>query len=77
MIVGDLTIKGISKTIILESEIDGPITDMQSKTRIGISASTEISRKDFGLTWNRILESGTIVVGDRVKIELSMEAIKI
>jgi polyisoprenoid-binding protein YceI len=76
-ITGDLTIHGVTKEVVLNSE--GPTPegkDPFGNTRIGASASTKIKRSDFGLTWNAPLEAGGILVGDDLKIELEVSAIK-
>ncbi|WP_052436954.1 YceI family protein [Georgenia sp. SUBG003] len=71
---GDLTINGVTKPVALEAEFNGATTDPFGTKRIGFSASTEISRKEFGLTWNAALEAGGVLVGDKVKILLEVEA---
>ena len=71
---GDLTIKGVTREAVLD--IEGPtpaIKDMQGNTRVGGSATTKINRKDFGLTWNKALETGGVVVGDEVDITIDVE----
>jgi polyisoprenoid-binding protein YceI len=76
-ISGDLTIHGITKEVVLHAE--GPTPegkDPFGNVRIGASASTKIKRSDFGLTWNAALETGGILVGDDLKIELEVSAIK-
>lgn len=76
-ITGDLTIHGVTKEVVLNAE--GPTPegkDPYGNTRIGASASTKIKRSDFGLTWNAALETGGILVGDDLKIELDISAIK-
>lgn len=76
-ITGDLTIHGVTKEVVLNSE--GPTPegkDPFGNTRIGASASTKIKRSDFGLTWNAPLEAGGILVGDDLKIELEVSAIR-
>ena len=72
---GNLTIHGITREIALKGEFEGRVTDPWGGQRIGYSASTTINRKDFGLTWNATLETGGVVVGDQVRIELNVEAI--
>ena len=57
-ITGDLTIRGITKTVVLDTEFNGVAVDPFGFTRAGVSGSTTISRKDFGLTWNAALEAG-------------------
>jgi polyisoprenoid-binding protein YceI len=71
---GDLTINGVTKPVALDVEFNGAATDPFGSKRIGFSASTEVSRKEFGLTWNAALETGGLLVGDKVKIALEVEA---
>jgi polyisoprenoid-binding protein YceI len=74
---GDLTIRGTTREVALE--IEGPtppIRDLQGKTRVGGVATTSINRKDFGLTWNKTLETGGVVVGDEVEITIDIEILK-
>jgi polyisoprenoid-binding protein YceI len=76
-IAGDLTIHGVTKQVVLNAE--GPTAegkDPFGNTRIGASASTKIKRSDFGLTWNAALEAGGVLVGDDLKIELEISAIR-
>lgn len=74
---GDLTIRGASKEVVLDVEgPTPPIKDLQGKTRVGGVASTRINRKDFGLTWNKALETGGVVVGDEVEITIDIEILK-
>ena len=69
-VTGDLTIKGITRTVVLDTEFNGVAVDPFGATRAGFSASTVISRKDFGLTWNAALETGGVLVGDKVTINV-------
>jgi polyisoprenoid-binding protein YceI len=74
---GDLTIHGVTRKTVLTVEAPTPQTkDPWGNTRIGISASTKIQRKDFGLNWNAALETGGILVGEEVAITLDAEFIK-
>ena len=76
-VTGDLTIHGVTKSVILTVEdVSEPSNDPQGKKRIGPSGSTKIHRKDFGLTWNVVLESGGVLIGDEVTITLDLEFIK-
>ena len=76
-VTGDLTIHGVTKSVILTVEdVSEPAIDPFGKTRIGLSGSTKIHRKDFGLTWNVALESGGVLVSDEVTITLDLEFIK-
>jgi polyisoprenoid-binding protein YceI len=74
---GDLTIHGVTKEIVLK--VEGPSTeekDPYGNARIGASATTKIKRSEFGLTWNAALETGGILVGDDLKIDLEVSLIK-
>jgi polyisoprenoid-binding protein YceI len=75
-VVGDLTIKGITREVILRVEAHGQAKDPWGNQRAAFTAKTSIDRKDFGLTWNQVLETGGVVVGDRVDIEAEIEAVK-
>ncbi len=76
-VTGDLTIHGITKEVALE--VEGPTAEMKDpygNIKIGISATTKIKRKDFGLTWNAALEAGGVLVGDDVAISLDIQFAK-
>jgi polyisoprenoid-binding protein YceI len=76
-IAGDLTIHGVTKEVLLTAEAPtAEGKDPFGNTRIGTSAITKIKRSDFGLTWNAALETGGFLVGDDLKIELEVSAIK-
>ena len=76
-VAGDLTIHGVTRNVLLQVEGPSePMKDPWGNTRIGLSATTRISRKDFGLTWNTALETGGIMVGDEVNITLDIQFIK-
>lgn len=72
-ILGDLTIHGVTKEVTLDGKLFGVVKDMSGNDRIAAQASTQINRKDFGLTWNKLIEAGP-VVGDEVTISLRIEA---
>jgi polyisoprenoid-binding protein YceI len=72
---GNLSIHGVTREVALKAEFEGRAADPWGGQRIGYSASTTINRKDFGLTWNAALETGGVVVGDEVRIELNVEAV--
>ncbi|HEX5598254.1 MAG TPA: YceI family protein, partial [Micromonosporaceae bacterium] len=76
VVVGDLTIKDVTRTVELKVEFEGTGRSPYGQDIFGFSASTEIDREDFGLTWNVALETGGVVVGKKVKIELEGEAIR-
>ncbi len=69
---GDLTIRGVTKSVVLKGEFGGAINAM-GKPRAAFTASGKINRKDFGLTWNRALDTGGLVVGEEVTIVLEVE----
>jgi polyisoprenoid-binding protein YceI len=74
---GDLTIRGVTRKVRFAVEGPTPPTkDPWGNTRVAISASTRINRKDFGLTWNAALETGGLLVGDEVTITLDVEFVK-
>ena len=76
-VTGDLTIHGVTRRVIFQVEgPTPPAKDPWGNTRVGLSAATRISRKDFGLTWNAALETGGILVGDEVAITLDVEFVK-
>lgn len=75
VVSGDLTIKGVTRNVELETEFEGAITDPYGLQRIAFSATTEIDRNDFGLDFNAALETGGLIVGKNVKINLEVEAI--
>jgi len=74
---GDLTIRGITRTVVFSVEgPTPPAKDPWGNTRVGVSATTKINRKDFGLIWNTALETGGILVGDEVTITVDVQFIK-
>ena len=75
-VVGDLTIKGITREVLLRVEPHGQAKDPWGNVRAAFTAKTSIDRKDFGLTWNQVLETGGVMVGDRVDIEAEIEAVR-
>lgn len=75
-IVGSLTIRGVTREVVLEAELGGQGGDPWGNHRAGFSATTSIDRREFGLTWNSSLESGGLLVGDQVRINLEIEAIR-
>jgi polyisoprenoid-binding protein YceI len=75
-VVGDLTIKGTTREVVLHVEQHGQTKDPWGNVRAAFTAKTSIDRKDFGLTYNQVLETGGVMVGDRVDIEADIEAVK-
>lgn len=75
-ITGDLTIHGVTKSVTIQAESLGQSKDPWGGVRAGISAETRINRKDFGLHWNQVLETGGVLVGDEVRINVELELIR-
>ena len=76
-VAGDLTIRGITKSVTLTAnDVSEPSKDPWGNVRIGLSGSTKVNRKDFGLIWNAPLELGGVLVGDEVSITLDVQFIK-
>lgn len=76
IVTGNLTIKGVTNEIELEVEATGTATDPFGNVRAGFEGKGELSRKDFGLTWNVALEAGGVLVSDKIKLTLDISAIK-
>jgi hypothetical protein len=76
IVTGDLTIHGVTKSVAVTFEYNGTALDPWGNTRVGLEGKAEISRKDFGLVWNAVLEGGGVLVGDTVKLEFDVEAVK-
>jgi polyisoprenoid-binding protein YceI len=74
---GNLTIKGITRPIKMNAKFGGIIIDNQSETKAGFSINGVLSRKEFGLTWNALTETGNVVVGDEVKFDAEIQLVKI
>jgi polyisoprenoid-binding protein YceI len=75
-VVGDLAIHGTTREVPLEVEAGGAGKDPWGNERAGYSARVQIDRKDFGLQWNQVLEAGGVLVGERIDIEIEVEAVK-
>lgn len=75
-VIGDLTIRGTTHEVTLDVEYAGGGKDPWGNERAGFSGKTSINRKDYGLTWNSTLETGGLLVGEKVEIEIDVEAIK-
>jgi len=75
-LVGDLIIRDVTKEVVLDGEYEGQIDDPYGNRRAGFTATTQISRKDFGMRWNQALETGGVAGGDNVKITLHIEAVR-
>lgn len=75
-ITGDLTIKDVTKPLTIDLEFNGKATDPYGNERVGFEGSATISRSDWGLSWNAALETGGVVVSDKVKLLFDISAIK-
>jgi polyisoprenoid-binding protein YceI len=75
-VIGELTIRDVKREVSLDVEYGGRGKDPWGNERVGFVAKTSIDRKEFGLTWNQVLESGGILVGDRVDIDLDVQAVR-
>jgi polyisoprenoid-binding protein YceI len=75
-LIGDLTIRGITREVTLEVSAEGRVTDPWGEERAGFSAHAKIDRTDFGLTWNQALEAGGVLVGNEIKISIEVELIR-
>ncbi len=75
-VVGDLTIRDVTRPVELDVTYEGAGRDPWGNERIGLSASGEIDREAFGLTWNQALETGGVLVGKAIRIEIEVEAIR-
>lgn len=76
-IVGDMTMKGVTKEVTFEVEFSGIVNDPWGNTRAGFSASTTIDRQEFNVSFSKTLDNGGLVVGNDVEIELEIEAVKV
>jgi polyisoprenoid-binding protein YceI len=74
--VGTLTIRGVSKEVELPFVVNGPITNPWGQTVIGVEVEFKLNRQDYGVKWNKTMDSGGLVVGDDIKIEINLEAKK-
>lgn len=75
-VVGDITIRGVTREITLQGAFVGTTLDPMGNQRAGFTATATVDRKDFGLLWNRAIETGGVVVGDTVEIGLEIAAVK-
>ena len=75
-LVGSATIKGVTREVAFDVERFGLVTDPWGNQRAAFTAGTSLDRRDFGLTWNQALETGGVVVGERVEIEIEVEAVR-
>jgi polyisoprenoid-binding protein YceI len=73
---GDLTVRGVTRPIVLDVQFEGVIQDPWGNQRLGFTASGEIDRNDFGVSFNAVLETGGFVVSPKVKLEIEAEAVR-
>jgi len=76
VLAGDLTIRGITKPIEVDVEFGGTTTDAYGNFKAGFEVSGKVSRKEFGLNWNAITEAGSVVVGDLIRFQISVQFIR-
>lgn len=76
VLFADLTIRGVTKNVKFELEFEGVGKDPWGNTKAGFTAEAEINRKDWGLEWNAALETGGVLVGEKVKLQLDIQAAK-
>jgi polyisoprenoid-binding protein YceI len=77
VLTGDLTLKGITKAVDFDLEFEGVAKDMFGNTKAAFSATAEINRKDYGVEWQMVLDTGGLAVSEKVKIELDIQAVKV
>jgi polyisoprenoid-binding protein YceI len=75
-LTGDLTIKGVTNSVTVPFEFEGSAVDPYGNLRVGFEGSVAISRKDYGITWNAALETGGVLVSDKIVLEFDVSAIK-
>lgn len=75
-VTGDLTIKGVTKPVVVDFEYTGAAVDPYGNHRLGLEGSTTINRKDWGVTWNAALEAGGVLVSEKVVLEFEVSAIR-
>ncbi len=76
-VTGDLTMRGVTKEVVLDvTGLNAEVKDQRGTARVGASATTRLNRKDFGISWNRALDSGGVVVADEVDVILDVELVK-
>ena len=75
-VVGDLTVRGVTKSVEIPFEFTGSATDPFGNQRVGLEGSVVINRKDYGVNWNAALETGGVLVSEKVTLEIEVSAIK-
>lgn len=74
--IGDMTIRGVTKELVLDVSFNGVAVDGYGQTKAGFEFTGELNRKDFNLNWNAVTEAGSIVVSDKVRLNIDMQFIK-
>ena len=75
--IGDLTMLGVTREVTLTGKFNGLVKDPGGNTRAGFTAEGKLNRKDFGMNWSKLLDSGGMVVGDHITLKLEIECIKV
>lgn len=75
-VVGELTIRDVTKDVVLDTEYEGQIKDAFGKQRAAFTAETVLNRHEFGLNWNGLIETGGVIVGDKVRVTLNIAAVR-
>jgi polyisoprenoid-binding protein YceI len=75
-IVGDLVVRGVSREVVVDARYNGRVRDPAGRERIGFEGRTVVDRGDFGLRWNALVETGGVVVGEKIEIGLQVEAVR-
>jgi len=73
---GDLTIRNVTRQVVLDTEFEGEVDDPWGNQRAAFTATTQMSRKEFAVRWNELMETGGAIVGDNVKVSLNIEAVR-
>ena len=74
-LTGDLSLRGVTKSVTLKGEFGGIVTDGYGQTKVGLTASTKINRQEFGVSWNAALEAGGFTLGDDVTIDVDLQLV--
>ena len=75
-VTGDLTVKGVTRSVTVDFEYTGTAVDPYGNRRLGFEGSTTVNRKDFGITWNTALETGGVLVSEKVTLEFEISAVR-
>ena len=75
-VIGDLTLRGVTREVALEAEFGGTAKDPWGNERAAFAAKTSLDRREYGLTWNAALEAGGVLVGEKVEVSIELEAVK-